>query len=166
MKTLLLMSTLALAACTGTSAPSATLEVAPQALEGQECSVCGMTVREQPSPRGQVLHRDGTRLHFCSLGDLRAHLEAPSAHGAVLGTWVEALPSDYDATKHDTALQPLVPAESATYVVGFERPRVMGRPTLAFSEPALAEAAAEKVGGHVVDWPKMTSTPSHQVPAP
>lgn len=164
MKALWMAAALTLAACSGTGATTATVDIAPQALEGQECAVCGMTVRDQPSPRGQVLHKDGTHLHFCSLGDLRAHLEAPSPHGRVLGTWVEALPADYDPGAHDTALQPVIPAERASYVVGFERPRVMGRPTLAFEDPTAAAAAAQRVGGHVVDWSRMTATPSHQVP--
>lgn len=155
---------LLLIACTGQPTAERTSAVAPEGLTGQSCAVCGMIAREQPPPRGQVRHRDGTHLHFCSLGDMRAHIQAPSPHGAVTDSWVEALPAGYERADRSRAPLTWIPAEQASYVVGFERPRVMGVPALSFEMVSDATEAARRVGGRVVDWPAMRTTPAHQIP--
>ena len=139
--------------------------VAPVEMADSECAVCGMILREQPSPRGQVQHRDGTHALLCSLGDLRAHLAAPSPHGAAVGVWVEALPPTFDPATNPTLPLPWIPAESASYVVGVPRPLVMGRPALSYREAAEAEAAAAVLGGRFVTWGALLQTPFSEDPS-
>lgn len=111
------------------------------ALGDQEGAVCGMLVREQSAPRGQVVHRDGTRFFFCSLGDMLVHLSAPSPHGRSEAIFVEVMQPEEDPMQSHTEEHPWVPADDATYVVGIERQRIMGKPVLAYANRNEAERA-------------------------
>ncbi len=131
-------------ASTGTSAAAE--------IGGDECAVCGMLVRDQPAPRGQLVHRDGTRAFTCSLGDLMVHLGAPSPHGRAAEVWVEVLGADADPDERASHAHRWWPADQAWYVVGVERRGIMGPPVLAYAEQAHAEARARRhEGAHVFD---------------
>jgi copper chaperone NosL len=131
---------------------------------GAQCDVCGMMVSEQPAPRGQLVYRDGTRAHFCSVGDLRASLEAPSPHGSPLSLYVEALPADFDPASNLVSTFPWVAAEDAGYVFGATRPLVMGTPVLTYADPAAAAHAAEQHGLHAYSWESVRAAPFNQSP--
>ena len=89
-----------------------------------------MIVREQPSPRAQLVHADGTRVYFCAVADLLTYLQAPSPHGAAEAIFVEANDAGAeDPVAHDTARRPWIPAADARFVAGIQRPRVMGEPS-------------------------------------
>jgi nitrous oxide reductase accessory protein NosL len=139
--------------------------LAPVDIADAECAVCGMDVALQPAPRGQVLHADGTRAHLCSLGDLRAWLENPSAHGDARGVWVEVVTAEelagLSAEPHEWKSAP-----EAHYVVGFSRPEVMGLPIAAFASAEAATRGATAVGGRVTHWEALRATPSHRLPEP
>ena len=154
---------LALLFACSSEATDAPVAIEPQPNELSECGVCGMTVGEQPAPRAQLQDRDG-HVHFCSIGDLRAFLSAPSPRGEALGIWVEALPQDYDAAGLDSSPQAWVPAEQATFVVGFQRGSVMGLPVLSYAEEGHADQAAKAVEGHTTDWGALKATSFDQVP--
>jgi nitrous oxide reductase accessory protein NosL len=72
----------------------------------QEDAVCGMLVREQSAPRGQVVHRDGTRFFFCSLGDMLVHIGAPFPHGRPQAIFVEVLKPEEDPMQSHTGEHP------------------------------------------------------------
>lgn len=122
-------------------------EDVPIAIADQEDAVCGMLVREQSAPRAQVVHRDGERAFFCSIGDLLVYLDAPSPHGPVREIFVEVMDAGEDPAKHHTGPHPWHGARSATYVVGVERPAIMGEPVLAYADPAEARRVAEAHAG-------------------
>lgn len=148
--TLLLAGTLSACGDPEASQRAASHEAHP--IDAQQCSACGMTVREQPAPRAQVIHRDETRLYFCAIGDLLAHLASPSPHGAVDAIFVETLSADANAEDADTGAHPWKPAAEAAYVVGVTR-RVMGEPVLVYSSLSEAEAsAARQPGARALDW--------------
>ena len=69
-----LLLLLLLFACEAAEQREAGLAREPEALADQEDAVCGMLVRDQSAPRAQVVHRDGARFFFCSLGDLMTRL--------------------------------------------------------------------------------------------
>jgi len=117
-----------------------------------ECKACGMVVRDQPAPRGQVVHRDGTRAHFCSVGDMLHYLESPSGHGAPVAIFVEALAADADPMKNDPTPRPWVRAEDAHYVTGVARKRIMGPPVLVYAKAQAADTAAKRHGGQRRPW--------------
>ncbi len=146
---------LGLLACSSPQAAPASLE--PVEIGLAECAVCGMVVREQPAPRAQVLHRDGERAHLCSIGDLRAHLAAPSPHGKAQGVWVEALPTGIAPAELGSAPRPWQRAESAGYVLGVPRAGVMGEAVLSYAsaEEALAEAA--RLSGRTASWAELSA---------
>ncbi|HUH04234.1 MAG TPA: nitrous oxide reductase accessory protein NosL [Kofleriaceae bacterium] len=140
------------ASCSRGGSGAAEVELHAEPIDGQECGACGMIVREQSAARAQLVHRDGTRHFFCSIGDLLAYLEAPSPHGAVRATYVETLDPNADPREFEVAPRPWVPAESAHFVTGVAKPRVMGRPVLVFETAETASAAATQYGGTVVPW--------------
>ncbi len=140
------------------------IEPEPAAIGLAECAVCGMTVNEQPSPRGQVQHRDGQHKHLCSLGDLRAYLAAPSPLGTPIGVWVEALPAGLDPALRDTSEQPWVPASQAAYLGGVHREAIMGEPMLSYSSVPEARAAQESWGGQGYSWEQLEATDFSRLP--
>ena len=141
-----------LGACTraaeGTDDPS---RLAAEPFGAAECAACGMVVREQPAPRAQLIHRDGTRAHFCSVGDMLTYHDAPSPHGKPVRTFVEVSEPGAGAALSAAPL-PWQPAESAKYVLGVPRAGVMGLPTLAYADEPAARSAAQTLGGSVADW--------------
>jgi len=139
-------------ACTSESGGSPA-NLAARDFDGEDCAACGMIVREQTSPRGQVVHRDGARVYFCAIADMLAYLAAPSPHGEPAAIHVEALDPDVaDPLALDTAKRPWVRAESASYVTGITRARVMGEPVLVYARRADADRIATRLGAQVKDW--------------
>jgi copper chaperone NosL len=124
----------------------------PVALVDQEDEVCGMVVREQSAPRGQVRHRDGSRFFFCSIGDLLVHLGAPSPHGRAEALFVEVMEPDEDPSQPHTGIHPWLAAEEAVYVIGIERPGIMGEPVLSYASRSDAEQViARHSGARILD---------------
>ncbi len=149
---LLLISSLVVSGC-GPGDEGIDREAAsPIELADQEDAVCGMLVREQSAPRAQVIHRDGERAFFCSVGDLLVHLSAPSPHGSVQVVFVEVLRADDDPQESHTAARPWRRAEEATYVIGIDRPSIMGASVLAYASVEDARLVASRhAGARVVD---------------
>jgi nitrous oxide reductase accessory protein NosL len=158
------MLMLALMAACGGGPAAADVVVEPAALEAAECDVCGMIVTEQPAPRGQALHRHGERAWFCSIGDMRAYMQAPNPRGEPVGAWVELMPASIEPASTDATARPWTTAADAHYVVGIERPLVMGRPALPLGSAADAQAVAERIGGHATSWQALQETPFHTDP--
>lgn len=129
--------------CGGSPSQQVVAEPVPIGLA--ECGVCGMVVAEQPAPHGQVMHRDGTHVHLCSLGDLRAYVQAPGPRGEPVGVWVEAMPS-----------LEWIPAQDA-YFVAVEREGVMGIPLMSYAERPDVE--------RVYTWKELVSTPFSELPS-
>lgn len=139
--------------CDPSASAGAKGPVGPAELDGQECAACGMIVREQPSPRGQLVHRDGTRSWFCSIADMLTYLEAPSPHGPAVEVFVEAMPPEADDPTHrHTEERPWIPAKDATFVRGFERERIMGEPYLTYRTRADAERVAGQLQARATGW--------------
>lgn len=164
MRVLLLSALLVLLGCGRGSSSDGPTTIAAADPGGAECAVCGMVVREQPSPRGQVVHRDGEHAFLCSLSDLRAYVQTPGPRGEPIATFVEALPVGSDLRKMDTAAQPWMPAGEAHYVVGFDRPGVMGKPIGSFSSEEGAALAASALTGRPATWNALRSTPFNELP--
>lgn len=129
-----------------------------------ECDVCAMVVGEQPSPRAQLVYRDGSHAHTCSIDEARALAASPGAKGRPIAVWVEALPADFDWTVNDTAPLPWTDATAAHYVFGAPRTHVMGVPVLSYAEPALARKVADTLGSTPVTWQDLLETPVPEVP--
>lgn len=138
-------------ACDSKKAATESVNQGAEALAGHECAACGMTVRDQPAPRGQLVHRDNTRLFFCSLSDMITYLEAPSPHGKAVHIYVESMDTEADPIVPNTELRPWIDATTSTYVVGFEK-RVMGDPILSYSTAAEAERQASGISAQVKSW--------------
>ncbi|MBK6849114.1 MAG: nitrous oxide reductase accessory protein NosL [Proteobacteria bacterium] len=147
-----LVALLASPACGKSPKDTAAISLEPAAFDDHACASCGMYLREQPAPRGQGIHRDGTRVFFCSLSDLVVYDEAPSPHGQLQAKFVEVMePDDAPAVRH-LPPRPWHRAEAAAYVVDVERTLVMGVPAMAYDDAANAAAAVRNHGGTSVTW--------------
>lgn len=145
-------------------AETVAVDTRASSIAATSCEVCGMVVAEQPAPRGQLVYRDGTRAHFCSLGELRASVQGRSPHGSPVALYVEALPADFDPATNTAVEHPWIPAEGATYLTGATRPMVMGLPLLSFADEEEARAAAARLGLGVADWSAVRDTPFNTLP--
>ncbi len=126
-----------------------------------------MTVSEQPAPRAQVAHRRGAPVFFCSLGDLRAYLQTPTPRGEPTASWVEVLEDDFEPAAMSTAVRPWLPAGQATYVVGIDRPGVMGPAALSFESMAVAKGHLHLPGARTAPWRVVRDAPfTHHPPIP
>lgn len=148
--------------CATVGQGSVDADLSPASLHQAECAVCGMVVAEQPAPRGQLVYRDGTHHHVCSVEELRAQAQQRSPLGQPVALYVEVLP---DPAAELTAEQPWVPVEEASFVFGADRPFVMGRPVLAFDDSLAADAAARALGTTAVPWDDLYTTPFPEIPA-
>ncbi len=121
-------------------------------LDQQQCAVCGMLVADQPVPRVQLLHRDGTRAFLCSASELRPYLVTPSRHGKVRTVFMEALSPK--ASIHDLGIlpRPWTNAQDAYYLLGGPQRKIMGESILVYETRHEAEAARLRLGGHVVNY--------------
>ena len=155
---LLQLLVVSLAACSGAASAPEGAAASPEPIAEHECGTCGMIVREQVSPRAQIVHRDGTREWFCSMADVVAYLGSPSAHGRIEHVWVEALPADVDPASGDASERPWIQADDAFFVIGFERVGVMGTPVLAFASEAEANGAATRLHARALRWTEVVTT--------
>ena len=122
-----------------------------------ECGACGMVVREQPAPRGQVIRRDGTREYFCSVGDMVQHLASPSPHGRARSVFVETLPPDIQLPGHATHPHLWREAKQSHFVLGVERAGIMGPPVLVFATHLEADAASKRFSGRTSSWSALSA---------
>lgn len=121
-----------------------------------ECASCGMTLRFQPAPRGQLVHRDGTRAYFCSIGDLVQYAASPSPHGKPQATWVEVQDAAADPTVMNTDPRPWLPANDAAYALGVPRRGVMGPPVVAYGSTAdVKKATAAIASAQLLTWTEL-----------
>lgn len=142
------------AGCKSKKSDTQSTSHAAESLEGQECAACGMTVRDQPAPRGQVIHRDDTRMFFCSVSDMLTYLEAPSPHGSAVALFVESMAQDEDPLIHHLQPHPWIDATKASYVVGFDK-EVMGDPILAYESTKQSEAQASRLSAQAMTWTEL-----------
>ena len=146
-------------ACRSKTDAAAQVAATAEPFTVHECAACGMVVREQPAPRGQVVHRDGQREYLCSLGDMLQYLRTPSSHGAAEQVFVELLDPATDPERTSTAPRPWAPAGGVHFVVGVARPGIMGKPVLTYATADEATAVATKHGGQVKTWTELQALP-------
>jgi len=154
---------LLLAGCGG-SGP-APVDASPEAIGDADCAVCDMTVADQPAPHGQVVFRDGSHHFLCSLGDLRAYVQAPNPLGAPVAVYVQVLPPDFDPSTRMKGPLPWKPAGEAWYVPVPGRKLVMGIPLASFAAKADAEAFAGARHEPVFGWKALVATPFSKLPS-
>ena len=141
-----------LSGCGAVEDPAAAASQEPAEISDQEDAVCGMIVREQSAPRGQLTHGDGSRLFFCSIGDLLVYQSTPSRHGRTEAVFVEAMRPDQDPGESHTGVHAWVRAEDAFFVVGIERSGIMGEPVLSYATRADAQSVVERhAGARILD---------------
>ena len=119
------------------------------------CAACGMVMREQPAPRGQVVHRDGTRAFLCSIDDLVQYLDIPSPAGKPARVYAEVMPDEHESKDMNPAWQPWFDVAELFFVTGIERGAVMGEPIMTYRTRAAAEKAAEKWDGTVITFEQL-----------
>jgi len=156
MKYLLLSFLLALVACQSEDGAAQSKEdLTAKNVDTATCAACGMVVREQPAPRGQVIHRDGSREFFCSIDDLVQYLDVPSPKGRPRKVFAEVLPDEHAMDDMNPSWQEWDEADALYFVTGVERPGVMGAPSLTYRTKESAENAAEEFKGAIVTFEQL-----------
>lgn len=118
-----------------------------------EGAVCGMVIKDQPAPRAQVVHRDGTRLFLCGIADLMVHLEAPSPHGSPVAIFVEAMEAHEDPREIHLGDHEWIHAQDAIFRIGDQRPAmIMGRPAMVYRDRSTAEKALQHGPVEILDF--------------
>lgn len=144
---------LLVAACGSNESSTTAVDTSAQPIAAHECAACGMIVREQPAPRAELVHHDGTRAYFCAIADLITYMEAPSPHGRPVAIYVEVMEDDAAPDDLSTDVRPLRPADDVSFVYGGMSRPVMGEPVLTFTTRAAADRAAARLHAHATDFP-------------
>ena len=153
---LLALACLGLSACQPDEGPSQQgVDLSATNADTETCTACGMVIREQPAPRGQLIRRDGTREFLCSIDDLVQYLEVPSPNGKPAKVFAEVMPDDHDQSDMSTAAQAWGEVADVYFVIGLDRGAVMGGPALTYQTQEAAEQAAKKFGGKVVTFEQL-----------
>ena len=155
-KPLILSIILPLAACGPSEKEANTAEApTPKNTENGTCVACGMVMREQPAPRGQVVHRDGTRAYLCSIDDLVQYLDIPSPNGKPVKIYAEIMPDAHGRLDMDVAWRPWGEVTDVFFVIGIERGAVMGDPVMTYRTEQAAGQAAREFGGTIVTFERL-----------
>ncbi len=127
------------------------------------CAICGMYVSNQAAPRAQILHRNGERAFFCSIGDMLTYNQIPSPHGKAEKIWVEAVAKEMNPAMNSTDISPWVDHMDAHYVTGINRKMVMGYPVLALQSRADSEHLQQSHGGQLAGWEQLLEQHKHSL---
>ena len=128
------------------------VDLRPKAFHKHSCAACGMIIREQSAPRGQIVYRGGKHHFFCSISDMMTTLEMPSRHGKPLAVYTEVMDPHVHPNKFVTAGQTWVKATDAHYLLGYKKVRVMGVPVLVYQTKQDAQQIAKKYKASVYSW--------------
>jgi len=156
MRLLPILCLLAVASCHRENpASDADAGLQPKNADTETCAACGMVIREQPAPRGQVIHRNGDRRFLCSIDDLLQYLEVPSPSGKPARIYSEVMPEAHALEDMDTSFQSWEEAAALFYVTGIDRQGVMGAPVMSYQSKEAADKAAENFGGKVLTFEQL-----------
>lgn len=156
MKLLIILCLLAATSCQQKKTVSSIdIDLQPIDADTETCAACGMVIREQPAPRGQVIHRNGERQFLCSIDDLLQYIEIPSPSGSITHIYCEVMPDAHAPADMDTSFQPWEEAAKLSYVTGIKRKGVMGAPVMSYRTIGAAEKAAADSGGKVLTFEQL-----------
>jgi len=112
------------------------------AVEREDCHICGMWIDLYMKTRHVAVHRDGSRVSFCSIACTSKYLRE---HG---GSVVKVMAADYLSRE-------LIDARAAAYLSGSDVQGVMTYTSrIAFSSRQEAERFRKEHGGSVIDFQK------------
>ncbi len=139
--------TLLISSCSDQKVETAT-HIAQAFESSDECHICGMAITRFAGPKGQAFDKRGEEAKkFCSTMDLVYWYLQPENKHNVTSMFV-----------HDMSLSPwdapddshLIPASTATFVLGSSKKGAMGDTLASFSDPAAANKFATEYGGRVL----------------
>lgn len=131
---------LLLAACGNAARTLAASEPADDAV----CALDGMSLKDYPGPKAQIVSRDGKTDYFCNLSELfEVLLGEGTAHGA-------SFVQDMGQADWEKPRGHWVEARSAYYVLDSRAQGAMGPAIGAFARQEDAQAFAAREGGRVL----------------
>lgn len=114
--------------------------------DGDECHVCGMSIKEFPGPKGEVV-APGVVHKFCSTAELLGWWLQPENRQDNVRLYVHDMGrSDWNQPDD----RHLIDASTAYYVAGIQRPGGMGATLASFADKEGAERLAREMGGRVL----------------
>lgn len=135
---------LMLAACGDAARPLAAGEPADDAA----CALDGMSLKDYPGPKAQIVFKDGHIDYFCSLSELFEVLFGEDGQRGIGASYVQDMgKADWNKPRGHW-----IEARSAFYVLDSRAQGAMGPAIGAFASKQAAQAFAEREGGRVLDY--------------
>lgn len=116
------------------------------------CTLDGMTLKDFPGPKAQILYSEGKADFYCDLMELFGALLAPEHKRTVTGIFVQ----DMGKTAWDKPEGHWIPAKGALFVVGSKKQGSMGPTFGAFSSLDAATAFVKQEGGRILPFDQIT----------
>ncbi len=132
---------LALAACGETARSLAAREPGDDAL----CALDGMSIKDYPGPKAQIVFKDGRIDYFCTLAEL---FENDTGRQGVDSSYVQ----DMGRADWDKPRGHWIPAATAFYVLDSRAQGAMGPTIGTFARQQDAQAFVVREGGRVLDY--------------
>ena len=116
------------------------------------CALDGMTLKDFPGPKAQIVYHDGQADYFCGTTELFAVLFGPEGKRPVAGVYVQDMgKADWERPRGNW-----IEAAQAYYVAGSAKRGAMGATLVSFAKQADAQAFAEREGGRVLRFSDIT----------
>jgi copper chaperone NosL len=145
---LLALAALLLAACSQSTAPVAAVE--PNA--DTACALDGMTLRDYPGPKAQIVYEDGKRDFFCDTTEMFSMLLKPETRRRVKAAYTQ----DMAQAEWRHPQGAWIDARGAVYVAGSKLMGSMGPTFAAFAARPAAEAFVKEHGGKIYAFAEVT----------
>lgn len=135
---------LMLAACGDAARTLAAAEPAADAV----CALDGMSIKDYPGPKAQIVHKDGRVDFFCSLAELFEVLFGEDGQAGIGASYVQ----DMGKADWQKPQGHWIDARGAFYVVESRAQGAMGPTVGTFASRDDAQAFARREGGRVLDY--------------
>jgi len=152
---------LLLAACGEAARRLAAAEPADDAV----CALDGMSLKDYPGPKAQIVFKDGHIDYFCSLAELFELLFREDGRHGIGASYVQDMgKADWGKPRGHW-----IDAHNAFYVIDSRAQGAMGPAIAAFASKDDAQAFAAREGGRVLEYPQLRpdvlrlgTTPAHE----
>ena len=152
---------LLLAACGDAARSLSAAEPAGDAV----CSLDGMSIRDYPGPKAQIVFKGGHVDYFCSMAELFEVLFSEDGQHGVGASFVQ----DMGRADWDKPRGHWIDARAALYVVDSRALGAMGPTIATFAQREAAEGFAARQGGRVLEYSqvrpevlKLGTRPAHE----
>ncbi|SFF52673.1 copper chaperone NosL [Duganella sp. CF458] len=129
------------------------------------CALDGMSLKDYPGPKAQIVFMDGRIDYFCSLAELFEVLFGEEGQRGIGASYVQ----DMGKAAWDKPRGHWIEARNASYVIDSRAQGAMGPTVATFASKEDAQTFAKREGGRVLDYSqvrpdvlKLGTRPAHE----